>query len=234
MIFRQLFEPVSFTYTYLLGCERTRQALLIDPVAEAVDTYIQLLKDLELKLVYTLETHVHADHVTGAALLRERLGSKSMVHRDAGATCADLLVTDGVPLQVGDIRIEVRHTPGHTNADVAYVLGDRVFTGDALLIGGCGRTDFQHGDAGRLYDSVHKKLFTLPPDTLVYPAHDYNGNTVSTIKQERAKNARLGGGKTRAEFMQIMRDLKLPYPKQIDRALPANLACGSEQLVVQG
>ncbi|RJQ49260.1 MAG: MBL fold metallo-hydrolase [Gammaproteobacteria bacterium] len=234
MIFRQLFEPVSSTYTYLLGCERTREAVLIDPVAEEADAYIQLLKDLQLKLVYTLETHVHADHVTGAAALRDKLGSKSVVHRDAGARCADVPVSDGDTLQAGDIRIEVRHTPGHTNADVSYVVDDRVFTGDALLIGGCGRTDFQHGDAGRLYDSVHKKLFTLPPDTLVYPAHDYNGNTVSTIKQEMAKNARLGGGKTRVEFIQIMRDLKLPYPKQIDRALPANLACGSEQIAVQG
>ncbi len=234
MIFRQLFEPVSSTYTYLLGCERTRQGLLIDPVAEEVETYIALLKESGLTLVYTLETHVHADHVTGAALLRERLGSKSVVHRDAGAECADLLVTDSEQLQVGDIRIEVRHTPGHTNADVSYVAGDRVFTGDALLIGGCGRTDFQQGDAGRLYDSVHKKLFTLPPDTLVYPAHDYNGNTVSTIKQEQAKNARLGGGRTRAEFIQIMRDLKLPYPKQIDRALPANQACGREPGLRQG
>jgi glyoxylase-like metal-dependent hydrolase (beta-lactamase superfamily II) len=228
MIFRQLYEPVSSTYTYLLGCERTREAVLIDPVAEEVDAYIQLLKDLQLKLVYTLETHVHADHVTGAAALRDKLGSKSVVHRDAGARCADVLVSDGDTLQAGDIRIEVRHTPGHTNADVSYVVGDRVFTGDALLIGGCGRTDFQHGDAGRLYDGIHEKLFTLPPDTLVYPAHDYNGNTVSTIKQERAKNARLGGGKTREEFIRIMRELKLPYPKQIDRALPANLACGGE------
>lgn len=196
--------------------------------------YLQLLKDLELTLVYTLETHVHADHVTGAALLREKLGSKTVVHRDAGASCADLMVSDGEQLLVGDIHIEVRHTPGHTNADVAYVIGDRVFTGDALLIGGCGRTDFQQGDAGRLYDSVHKKLFALPPDTLVYPAHDYHGNTVSTIKQEMAKNARLGGGKTRDEFIQIMRDLKLPYPKQIDRALPANQACGREFEIQQG
>ncbi len=234
MIFRQLFEPVSSTYTYLLGCERTRQALLIDPVAEEVETYIALLKESGVTLVYTLETHVHADHVTAAATLREKFGSKGVVHRDAGAECADVLVTDGVQLQLGDIVIEVRHTPGHTNADVSYVAGDRVFSGDALLIGGCGRIDFQQGDAGRLYDSVHKKLFTLPPDTLVYPAHDYNGNTVSTIKQEKAKNARLGGGKTRAEFIQIMRDLKLPYPKQIDRALPANQACGREPGLRQG
>lgn len=234
MIFRQLFEPASSTYTYLLGCGRTHQALLIDPVAEEVDTYTRLLKNLQLKLVYTLETHVHADHVTGAALLHGKLGSKSVVHRDSGAECADLLVTDGVRLQLGDIEIEVRHTPGHTDADVSYVVGDRVFTGDALLIGGCGRTDFQQGDSSRLYDSVHKKLFSLPPDTLVYPAHDYNGNTVSTIKQEMAKNARLGGGKTRAEFIQIMRDLKLPYPKQMDRALPANQACGREPGLVQG
>lgn len=226
MIFRQLFEPDTFTYTYLIGCERTRRAVLIDPVAGEVEVYIRMLQELRLELLYTLETHVHADHVTGSGLLRERLGSKSVVHRDAGAMCADLLVTDGVRLQCGDIELEVRHTPGHTNGCVSYVLADRVFTGDALLIGGCGRTDFQQGNAGHLYDSVHAKLFSLPPDTLVYPGHDYQGNTASTIKQEMAKNPRLGGGKTREEFVEIMSKLKLAYPKYIDLALPANQACG--------
>ncbi len=227
MIFRQLFETETATYSYFLGCERTRRACLIDPVASELPLYLDLLQSLDLQLVYTLETHVHADHITGSGLLREKVGSKSVVHRDAGARCADLLVTDGVPLQVGDLLFEVRHTPGHTNGCVSYVMADRVFTGDALLIGGSGRTDFQQGDAGQLYDSITGKLFTLPPDTLVYPGHDYQGNTVSTIKQEMAKNPRIGGGKTRDEFIAIMSELKLAYPKFIDQALPANQSCGS-------
>ncbi|WP_139558599.1 MBL fold metallo-hydrolase [Methylotetracoccus oryzae] len=228
MIFHQLFEPETCTYTYLLGCKRTRRAVLIDPVASEVDGYCRQLDELELELIYTMETHVHADHITGSGLLRERLGSKSVVHRDAGAMCADLLVTDGVLLQVGGLEFRVRHTPGHTSGCISFVMNDRVFTGDSLFIGGCGRTDFQQGDAGRLFDSIHDKLFTLPPDTLVYPGHDYNGNTVSTIRQERDRNPRLGGARTRDEFIQIMEQLDLPYPKFIDQALPANQACGME------
>lgn len=228
MIFRQLFEPVSSTYTYLLGDPDTREAVLIDPVAEEVDTYVALLAELGLTLRYTLETHVHADHVTAGALLRDRLGSRTVVHADAGAACADLPVRHGDRLRVGALELEVRETPGHTSGCVAYVAPDRVFTGDTLLIGGCGRTDFQQGDAGRLYDSVHGQLFSLPPDTLVFPAHDYKGRTVSTIKEEVATNARLGGGKSRAEFVEIMANLKLAYPKQIDRAVPANQQCGRE------
>jgi glyoxylase-like metal-dependent hydrolase (beta-lactamase superfamily II) len=232
MIFRQLFELETSTHSYLLGCERTKRACLIDTVASEVPEYIDLLQRLDLKLLYTLETHVHADHITGAGLLRETLGSKSVVHRDAGAMCADLLVSHGVLLQVGDLEIEVRHTPGHTSGCVSYVLADRVFTGDALLIGGSGRTDFQQGNAGQLYDSISKQLFSLPPDTLVYPGHDYQGNTVSTIKQEMAKNPRIGQGRSRDEFIVIMQELKLAYPKYIDKALPANQSCGlaEEQL----
>ncbi|WP_427500967.1 MBL fold metallo-hydrolase [Methylomonas sp. MED-D] len=226
MLFRQLFEPETSTYTYLLGCERTRRACLIDPVASEVPAYIDLLASLNLKLVYTMETHVHADHITGAGRLREALGSKSVVHRDAGAMCADLLVTHGVPLQIGDLDFEVRHTPGHTAGCVSYVMSDRVFTGDALLIGGSGRSDFQQGNAGQLYDSITGQLFTLPPDTLVYPGHDYQGNTVSTIKQEMAKNPRIGQGRSREEFIAIMAELKLAYPRFIDQALPANQSCG--------
>ncbi|RYU62348.1 MBL fold metallo-hydrolase [Methylolobus aquaticus] len=228
MIFHQLFEPETCTYTYLLGCKRTRRAVLIDPVASEVDGYCKQLDELELELIYTMETHVHADHITGSGLLRERLGSKSVVHRDAGAMCADLLVTDGVLMQIGDLEFRVRHTPGHTSGCISFVMNDRVFTGDSLFIGGCGRTDFQEGDAGRLYDSIHEKLFSLPPDTLVYPGHDYSGNTVSTIRQERDRNPRLGGTRTRDEFIQIMEQLDLPYPKFIDQALPANQACGME------
>lgn len=232
MIFRQFFDNETSTYSYLLGCERTRRACLIDTVASELPLYIELLERLDLKLIYTLETHVHADHITGAGLLREALGSKSVVHRDAGAMCADLLVTDGVLLQVGDLEIEVRHTPGHTAGCVSYAMADRVFTGDALLIGGSGRTDFQQGNAGQLFDSITTKLFTLPADTLVYPGHDYQGNTVSTIKQEMVKNSRIGQGRSRDEFVTIMQELKLAYPRFIDKALPANQTCGltEEQL----
>ncbi|MDD4913415.1 MAG: MBL fold metallo-hydrolase [Methylococcales bacterium] len=226
MIFRQLFEEETSTFSYLLGCERTRRACLIDSVASELDTYLALLDSLKLKLVYTLETHVHADHITGAGMLREITGSKSVVHKDAGARCADLQITDGELLQVGDLDIEARHTPGHTNGCVSYVMADRVFTGDALLIGGSGRTDFQQGNPGQLYDSITGRLFTLPADTLVYPGHDYNGNTVSTIRQEMASNRRLGRGRSREDFVAMMQALKLDYPKYIDRALPANQSCG--------
>jgi len=227
MIFRQLFEPNTCTYTYLIACEKSKKSILIDTVASEVNHYKELLNSLNLSLIYTLETHVHADHITGASLLRDQLNSKSIVHRDAGAMCADLLVTDGVSLQIGNIEIQVLHTPGHTSGCVSYVIGDRVFTGDSLLINGCGRTDFQQGDSATLYKSVTQKLFTLPEDTLVYPGHDYNGRRVSSIGQEMALNARLGQRKTCAAFIEIMNQLDLPYPKYIDAALPANQACGN-------
>jgi len=227
MIFRQLFESDTCTYAYLVGCERSRKAVLIDPVASEVEQYVELLGRLGLALDYTLETHVHADHVTGSGLLRQRLHSKSGVHREGGVACADVQLVDGAVLAVGDLALAVRHTPGHTLGCVSYVMADRVFTGDALLINGCGRTDFQQGDAGRLYDSIHRQLFSLPPDTLVYPGHDYHGNTVSTIRQEMAKNPRLGQGKSREEFIAIMGSLKLDYPRYIDQALPANRGCGN-------
>jgi glyoxylase-like metal-dependent hydrolase (beta-lactamase superfamily II) len=226
MIFKQLFDSDTSTYTYLLGCERSKKAVLIDGVATQVASYQALLEQYNLALIYTLETHVHADHITAASVLRDKVGSKSVVHRDAGAMCADLMVTDGVSLQIGDIEMKVLHTPGHTSGCVSYLLADRVFTGDCLLINGCGRTDFQQGDSATMYRSITQKLFTLPADTLVYPGHDYHGFTVSSIKQEMALNARLGNGKTEAEFISIMANLNLPYPKYIDEALPANQACG--------
>lgn len=229
MVFRQLFEPASSTYCYLLGCEASREALLIDPVIEEVERYIALLAELELRLVYTLETHVHADHITGAALLRERIGSRCAVKADAGVRGACLPLKDGDELHVGSLSLRVIATPGHTDSCLCFSIGDRVFTGDALLIGGCGRTDFQQGSAARLYESVTTRLFTLPPDTLVFPAHDYKGRTVSTIREEMALNPRLGGGRSQAEFEVIMAGLNLPYPKQIDRALPANLRCGAPE-----
>lgn len=226
MIFHQLFESETSTYTYLLGCPVTHRALLIDPVASEVEAYTALLERLGLSLFYTLETHVHADHITGSGLLKERLGSHSIVHQAAGTLCPDLLVSDGVRLQMGSIEWQVLHTPGHTQSCVSYHFHDRVFTGDALLIGGCGRTDFQQGNPGQLYDSIHQKLFTLPPDTLVYPGHDYQGLTVSSIRQEIQKNSRLGPGVDRSAFIQLMNHLDLPLPKHIHAAVPANLACG--------
>lgn len=226
MLFKQFFEPDTSTFTYLLACEKTKQAVLIDTVESEVPVYLKELEAQGLKLVYTLETHVHADHVTGADTLRQKLGSKSVVHRDAGAMCGDLLVTDGVHIIVGTIDLEVRYTPGHTNGCISFFAGDRIFTGDSLLIGGCGRTDFQQGDSGQLYDSIHNQIFSLPDEVIVYPGHDYNGNTQSTVGEERKNNKRLGGGKSREDFIQIMSELKLAYPKYIDVALPANQACG--------
>lgn len=226
MIFKQFFEPDTCTFTYLLACEKTKQAVLIDTVESEVPTYMQALTEQDLKLVYTLETHVHADHVTGADSLRQKLGSKSVVHRDAGAMCGDLLVTDGVHLIVGSLDLEVRYTPGHTNGCISFFAGDRIFTGDSLLIGGCGRTDFQSGDSGMLYDSIHAQIFSLADDVFIYPGHDYNGNTQSTVGNERKNNKRLGDNRSREDFIKIMSELKLAYPKYIDVALPANQACG--------
>ena len=226
MIFRQLFEPDTCTFSYLIGCETSGEAALIDPVASELENYLKLLGELGLTLKYTLETHVHADHITASGKLRERLGSRSVVHRLGGADCADMLVDDGDRLTVGSLELEVRHTPGHTQGCASYVMADRVFTGDSLFIGGCGRTDFQQGDAGSLYDSIHAKLFTLPPETVVFPGHDYQGRSHSTIGVELAGNPRLGGGKSRAEFIAIMDGLNLAHPKYIDVALPANQACG--------
>jgi sulfur dioxygenase len=226
MIFKHFFEPDTCTFTYLLACEKTKQAVLIDTVESEVPSYLKALAEQDLKLVYTLETHVHADHVTGADTLRQKLGSKSVVHRDAGAMCGDLLVTDGVHLIVGTLDLEVRYTPGHTNGCISFFAGDRIFTGDSLLIGGCGRTDFQSGDSGQLFDSIHAKIFSLADDVIIYPGHDYNGNTQSTVGNERKNNRRLGNNVSREEFIKIMSELKLAYPKYIDVALPANQACG--------
>ena len=228
MLFRQLFDRESSTYTYLLADEETREAVLIDPVREQVERDIELLEELDLRLVYSLETHVHADHVTSSGLLRQRLGSETVLSAAAGAGCPDILIEDGQTLRVGSIEIEARHTPGHTNGDVSYYVpsAEMVFTGDTMLIRGCGRTDFQQGDAARLYRSVHEKIFTLPDDTALYPGHDYKGRTVSSVGEEKKLNARLGGDRSVAEFQEIMANLKLAYPKKIDVAVPANLQCG--------
>lgn len=226
MIFRQLFEPISSTYTYLLGCEKTGQAILIDPVIATMDRDIQELQRLGLKLAYSVDTHVHADHITAALELKKAVGSRIAAPVNEQVPCADVNLEDGKPFQVGSIALHPLHTPGHTSGHFAYALKDRVFTGDALLIEGCGRTDFQQGDADALYQSVRGKLFSLPDETIVYPAHDYKDRYVSSIAQERKRNPRLGQDKTLEEFRDIMANLNLPYPKFIDYAVPGNKQCG--------
>jgi glyoxylase-like metal-dependent hydrolase (beta-lactamase superfamily II) len=226
MIFRQLFEPLSSTYTYLVGCEATGQALLVDPVVNSIDRDLAELQRLGLTLAFTLDTHLHADHITGALHLKERTGCRIAAAAMDRLPCTDIGVVEGVPVTVGSLALQPLHTPGHTDAHFAYVLGERVFTGDALLIDGCGRTDFQNGSAADLYRSVHEKLFVLPDEQLVFPGHDYQGRRVSSIGQEKARNPRLGQGRTLAEFERIMAELKLPYPKFIDHALPGNRRCG--------
>jgi glyoxylase-like metal-dependent hydrolase (beta-lactamase superfamily II) len=226
MIFRQLFEPLSSTYTYLLGCPETGLAVLIDPVVTMVERDLAEVAKLGLKLAWTLDTHLHADHITGASELKRRCGSRFAAPAFDRLECADLGLEEGRPLVIGSLRLQPLHTPGHTDGHFAYLLDDRVFTGDALLIDGCGRTDFQNGDAAALYHSVRDKLFTLPNETLVYPAHDYCGRWVSSIAQEQARNPRLGGARTLDEFKAIMAALNLPRPKFIDYAVPGNRQCG--------
>ncbi len=226
MIFRQLSEPISNTYTYVLGCETTGEALLIDPVINSIDRDLQVLQSLGLKLTYTLDTHIHADHITAARHLKERVGSRIAAPAIDRLPCADVGVVEGVPFQMGSIRLDPLHTPGHTDGHFAYRWDDRLFSGDALLIDGCGRTDFQNGDAAALYRSVTEKLFGLPDEVLVYPAHDYQDRQVSSIGQEKRRNPRLGHGRTLDEFKAIMSGLDLPYPKFIDYAVPGNRLCG--------
>lgn len=226
VIFRQLFEPLSSTYTYLLACPQTRQAVLIDPVMPAWQRDLELVNQLGCRLVMTIDTHIHADHITSASTLKREAGSRIAFPALDALPCTDVGMQDGVPLQIGALRLEPMHTPGHTDNHFAIGAGDRVFTGDALLIDGCGRTDFQSGDARALYASVRGKLFALPGETLVYPAHDYHGRQVSSIAQEKQRNPRLGGDRTVEEFVQLMRDLDLPYPKFIDYAVPGNRDCG--------
>lgn len=226
MIFRQLFEPLSSTYTYLLGDEHTGQAVLIDPVIATMGRDLAEVHRLGLKLAYTVETHIHADHITAALEMKRAVGSKIAAPAHDRLPCTDIALEEGSPFQVGSIRLDPLHTPGHTDGHFAYVLNGRVFTGDALLIDGCGRTDFQNGDAAELYRSVRGKLFALPDETLVYPAHDYEGRFVSSIAQEKTRNPRVGGEKTVEQFKAIMANLNLPFPKFINYAVPGNQQCG--------
>ena len=229
MFFRQYCDPETCTFSYFLGDTGTQQALVIDPVLEWVERDMALLSDLEFSLAYSLETHVHADHITGSGLLRERLGCKTGLSKNSEADCADLFLEGGASIEIGGIKLDVLSTPGHTDTCLSFYweAGERVFTGDALLVRGCGRTDFQGGDPETLYKSIHEKLFTLPENTIVMPGHDYKGRTASTIGEEIRFNPRLGQGKTAEEFIDIMNNLKLAEPDKLHEALPANKNCGN-------
>lgn len=234
-LLRQLFDPQSSTYSYLLGDRASGEAILIDPVFEQARRDAALVRELGLKLVATLETHVHADHVTGAWLLKERCGSAIVVPKEGGAAGADRSLAHGEQVRFGARHVEMRATPGHTHGCATYVLDDKsmAFTGDALLIRGTGRTDFQHGDAHALYRSVRGQVLTLPPQCLLYPAHDYRGLTVTSVEEELRFNPRLGGDIGEADFVGYMDNLGLPHPKLIDVAVPANLRCGRPEAGVR-
>lgn len=226
IIFHQLFEQESSTYTYIIADKKTKEAAIIDPVLETVDRDIKLINELGLKIIYALDTHIHADHITGAGELRKRLGIKTAVSAVADVDCVDIPLADGHELRLGDKVIKVIATPGHTNTCLTYSFEGMIFTGDALLIRGCGRTDFQQGSSDKLYKSVREKLFTLPDETIIYPGHDYRGHTSSTVGTEKQHNPRLKESISSEEFKKIMNELKLANPKKIHEAVPANMACG--------
>jgi sulfur dioxygenase len=225
VIFRQLFDRTSSTYTYLLACPATRRALLIDPVIERLTEYCTLLDELGLFLVMAADTHVHADHITALGELRNQTGCVTVMGEQAHAACVSRAIGDGEELEVGSLRLRARYTPGHTDDSYCFIMADRVFTGDTLLIRGSGRTDFQNGDPIAAYRSITGVLLSLPDETLVYPGHDYRGWTVSTIGEERAHNPRLQVSSAE-EYAAIMRSLNLPSPAMMDIAVPANRACG--------
>ena len=228
MIFRQLFDQVSATYTYLLASRPGGEALIIDPVLEKVDRYIQLVNELDLKLVKAIDTHLHADHVTGIGALRDRSYCVTVMGEQSKADVVSMRVADGDKLRIEGLSLDVLYTPGHTDDSYCFRLGDRVFTGDTLLIRGTGRTDFQNGDPRAQYESIFNKLLRLPDETLVFPAHDYKGETVSTIAEERRFNPRLQV-KSVEQYVEVMNGLNLPNPKMMDVAVPANMRVGLAQ-----
>jgi sulfur dioxygenase len=231
MIFRQLFDNVSSTYTYLLASRHGGEALIIDPVLERVDRYIQLLKELDVRLVKAIDTHLHADHITGLDALRERTHCITVMGEQSKAEIVSIRVGDGDRVDIEGVSLEVAYTPGHTDDSYSFIMPDRAFTGDTLLIRGTGRTDFQNGDPRAQYDSIFGRLLKLPDETLVYPAHDYKGDTVSTIGEERAFNPRLQV-KSLDEYADLMNNLHLPNPQMMDVAVPANMRIGLAQGVV--
>ncbi|WP_342360700.1 MBL fold metallo-hydrolase [Terrarubrum flagellatum] len=228
MIFRQLFDQTSGTYSYLLASRRGGEALIIDPVLEKVDRYLQLMRELDLRLVKAVDTHVHADHVTGLGALRDRTHCVTVMGEHSGVDVVSMRVTEGDKVEIEGVALDVLYTPGHTDDSYSFLLKDRVFTGDTLLIRGTGRTDFQNGDPRAQYQSLFGKLLKLPDETMVFPAHDYKGETVSTIGEERAFNPRLQV-KSMDEYVDLMNNLKLPNPKMMDVAVPANLRMGLSQ-----
>src|SRR5215468_5035074 len=228
MIFRQLFDSVSGTYTYLLASRRGGEALIIDPVIEKVERYLQLVAELDLRLVKAVDTHLHADHITGLGALRDRTHCITVMGEQTKADVVSMRVTEGERVNIEGVSLEVLYTPGHTDDSYSYRMDDRVFTGDTLLIRGTGRTDFQNGDPRAQYDSIFNKLLKLPNETLVYPAHDYKGDTVSTIGEEKLFNPRLNV-KSIDEYVDLMNNLKLPDPKMMDIAVPANMQVGLHQ-----
>ncbi|MFU8805318.1 MAG: MBL fold metallo-hydrolase, partial [Bradymonadaceae bacterium] len=228
MIFQQLFDPTSSTYSYILASRVGAEALIIDPVYEHVETYLALFEKLDLRLVKAIDTHIHADHVTGLGVLRDHTRCITVMGERSGADVVSMRVREGDRIKVDGVGLDVLYTPGHTDDSYSFLMDDRVFTGDALLIGGTGRTDFQNGDPLQAYDSLFNKLLKLPGQTLVYPAHDYRGNTVSTIASEKATNPRLQVSSPE-EYARIMNNLNLPDPKLMDLAVPANQSIGRSQ-----
>lgn len=230
MIFKQLFESDSCTYTYLIGCKDTGKVLLIDPVLETVERDLDVISRMGLTLDFTLDTHLHADHLTGSRKLKALVGSSICGPAMDELPCTDIGVVEGEVFNVGNIQIQPIYTPGHTDTHHAYKiempLQTLLFTGDALLIDACGRTDFQSGDAAQLYDSIQEKFFSLPDETLIYPGHDYEGRMVSSIAQEKLRNPRLKKSVSREAFISLMSGLNLPYPRKIDFAVPGNHLCG--------
>ena len=222
MIFEQLFDTKSSTYTYILSSGKGREALIIDPVLEHTDQYINLLNKLELKLVKVIDTHIHADHITGLNELSERTSCTKIMGEKSKSEVVDLRVKEDENVKIDNINLKVMYTPGHTDCSYSYLMNDRVFTGDTLLINGTGRTDFQNGNARQQYDSIFNKLLKLPENTMVYPAHDYNGKKHSTIGSERKNNPRLQVNSV-DQYVEIMNNLKLANPKMMDVAVPANL-----------
>ncbi|MBF2056655.1 MAG: MBL fold metallo-hydrolase [Cyanobacterium sp. T60_A2020_053] len=232
MLFRQLFDQDTWTYTYLIADTDSKEAILVDPVMEKVERDLQLINELGLTLKYCLETHVHADHITGTGKLRELTGCLGLVPEKAQVNCADSHLMDNEIVTVGNVEVRALASPGHTDCHFAYLVNNtHLLSGDALFIRGCGRTDFQSGDAGMLYDSINERFFTLPDTTLVYPGHDYRGHSVSTIAEEKNYNPRLKG-KSREEFIELMNNLDLPNPTKIMEAVPANQLCGKTPSLV--
>jgi glyoxylase-like metal-dependent hydrolase (beta-lactamase superfamily II)/rhodanese-related sulfurtransferase len=228
MIFRQLFDSQSGTYTYLLAIRNGGEALIIDPVLEKVDRYLQLIRELDLKLVKAVDTHLHADHITGLGALRDRTHCVTVMGEQTQADVVSMRVAEGDRIEIEGLRLDVLYTPGHTDDSYSFLLPDRVFTGDTLLIRGTGRTDFQNGDPRAQYESIFNKLLKLPEGTLVFPAHDYKGDTVSTIGEEKLFNPRLQV-RSKDEYVELMNSLRLPNPKMMDVAVPANMRVGLHQ-----